>query len=103
MQLSRERTCRVTALAGDVHVFASSVPTHFPAVLLSLWDIAKAWQVCALSRVLILHWFPPLCIWLAFLILEAAYTTLESILRIGPQPLDHARIVVAVRQVMVQG
>ncbi len=90
-------------LTGDVHHFGSRVPTSLPAVLLSVWDIAKAWQVCALSRVLILHCFPPWCIWLAFLILEAANPTLESILRVGPQPLDHSRIVVAVRQVMVQG
>jgi hypothetical protein len=37
-----------------------------------------------------------------FLFLEAAHTALASVLGIGPQPLDHPGIVVAVRQVVVQ-
>jgi hypothetical protein len=37
-------------------------------------------------------------------ILKTLYATLEFILdRVGPQPLDHSSVVVAVRQVVIQG
>jgi hypothetical protein len=36
-------------------------------------------------------------------VLETAYTALKSVLGVRPQPFDHTGIVVAVRQVVVQG
>lgn len=38
-----------------------------------------------------------------FLALKASGTSSEAALRVRPQPLDHARVVVAVRQVVIQG
>jgi hypothetical protein len=38
----------------------------------------------------------------SLLVFETAHAALESVLGIGPQPLDHAGIVVAIREIMVQ-
>jgi hypothetical protein len=45
----------MVALTRDFHVFASRVTTRVSAVLFSIWYIAQAWYVRALSRLLIRH------------------------------------------------
>jgi hypothetical protein len=55
------------------------------------WCTPK-WEIC---RSLAHAWF-------SSSILEAAHPALESVLGVGPQPLDHPGVVVAVRQIMVQ-
>ncbi len=46
----------MVALTGDFHVFTSRVTTCFSAVLFSIRYIAEAWDVRALSCILIRHY-----------------------------------------------
>jgi hypothetical protein len=46
----------VVALTRDFHVFASRVTTLLSAILFSVWYIAEAWDVRALSCLLIRHY-----------------------------------------------
>jgi len=46
----------MVALTRDFHVFASRVTTRLSAILFPVWYIAEAWDVRALSCLLIRHY-----------------------------------------------
>ncbi len=46
----------MVAATCDFHIFASRVTTRLPAIRFSVWYIAEAWDVRALSRLLIRHY-----------------------------------------------
>jgi hypothetical protein len=51
----RERTCRMVALTRDFHVFAACITARISAVLLSIGNIAKTWNMRTFFRRLIRH------------------------------------------------